>query len=90
MVDLAMGYSYEQPTVVKELICESWFFGLQTLRKNVIFKRVRFNRRNQLPDESVEEYITVLHQLVNSCDYGNFRDEMLRDRLVVGIRDMAL
>ena len=23
MVDLAMGYSYEQPTVVGELICES-------------------------------------------------------------------
>ena len=23
MVDLAMGYSNEQPTVVKELICES-------------------------------------------------------------------
>ena len=22
MVDLAMGYSYEQPTVVRELICE--------------------------------------------------------------------
>ena len=31
MVDLAMGYSNEQPTVVRELICESWFFGLQTL-----------------------------------------------------------
>jgi len=60
------------------------------VRKNVIFKRAQFNRRNQLPDESVEEYTTVLYQLVDSCDYGNFRDEMLRDRLVVGIRDMAL
>jgi len=60
------------------------------VRKNVIFERARFNRRNQLPDESVEEYITVLYQLVDSCDYGNFRDEMLRDRLVVGIRDMVL
>jgi len=56
---------------------------------NVIFERARFNRWNQLPDELVEEYITVLYQLVDSCDYGNFRDEMLRDRLVVGIRDMA-
>ena len=53
--------------------------------KNAIFERARFNRRNQLPDESVEEYTTVLYQLVDSCDYGNFRDEMLWGRLVVGI-----
>ena len=56
----------------------------------MIFERARFNRRNQLPGETVEEYVTVLFNLVDSCNYGELRDEMLRDRLVVGIRDMAL
>ena len=32
----------------------------------------------------------MLYQLVDFCDYGNVKDEMLRDRLVAGIRDMAL
>ena len=60
------------------------------IRKNVIFERARFNRRNQLPDETAEEYVTALFNLVDSCNYGEFREEMLRDRLVVGIRDISL
>ena len=60
------------------------------VRKNVIFERAQFNRRNQLPGETVEEYVTVLFNLVDSCHYAEFKEEMLRDRLVVGIRDLAL
>ena len=60
------------------------------VRKNVIFERARFNRRNQLPGETAEEYVTVLFNLVESCNYNNFKEEMLRDCLVVGIRDTAL
>ena len=60
------------------------------VRKKVIFERARFNRRNQLPEETAEEYIMTLFHLVDSCKYGNLRDEMLRDRLVVGIRDEGL
>ena len=60
------------------------------VRHNVIFERARFNKRNQLTGESAENYITVLHQLAESCEYGNIKDEMIRDRLVVGIRDESL
>lgn len=59
------------------------------VRKNVIFERAIFNRRNQLPGETAEEYVTVLFNLV-SCNYGEFRDEMLCDRLVIGITNTAL
>lgn len=31
-----------------------------------------------------------LYRLADNCDYGALRDEMICDRLVVGIRDMAL
>ena len=60
------------------------------VRKNVIFERARFNRRSQRPDESVEQFITSLYSLADSCDYGTLRDEMIRDRIVVGIRDQSL
>ena len=60
------------------------------VRKNVIFKQARFNKRNQHEGETAEQYITVLYSLVESCEYGELRDEMIRDRLVVGIRDATL
>ena len=60
------------------------------VRKNVIFERARFNRWNQHEGETSEQYITVLYSLVESCEYGELRDEMIRDRLVVGIRNATL
>ena len=60
------------------------------VRHNVTFERACFNKRNQLPGESAENYITVLHQLAESYEYGNIKDEMIRDCLVVGIRDESL
>ena len=60
------------------------------IRKNVIFERARFNRRKQLEGESAEQYITHLYQLAENCDYGELKSEMIRDRLVVGIKDSAL
>ena len=60
------------------------------VRKNVIFERVRFNRRPQLEGETAEQYIAVLYNLADSCNFGTLKGEMIRDRLVVGIRDSSL
>ena len=59
-------------------------------RKNVIFERAPFNRRNQLDGESAEQYITELYKLAESCDYREMKEELIRDRLVVGIKDRTL
>jgi len=58
--------------------------------KNVIFKRARFNRRIQQEGESAEQYIAALYNLAESCEYGTMKSELIRDRLVVGIRDIGL
>lgn len=60
------------------------------VRRNVIFERARFNQRSQLQGESVEHFITTLYTLAEGCNYGDLKDEMIRDRIVVGIRDKAL
>lgn len=60
------------------------------VRCNLIFERAQFNKRNQLEGESAEQYITALYQFAERCEYGNFKSEMIKDRLVVGIRDTAL
>ena len=60
------------------------------VRKNITFERARFNRRSQGDSESSEQFITDLYRLAEDCEYGNLTDQMIRDRIVVGIRDRAL
>ena len=59
-------------------------------RRNVIFERAKFNMRRQEEGEPVDAFITALYGLVEHCGYGNLHDEMVRDRIVVGIRNAAL
>ena len=44
----------------------------------------------QLPGETIEKYVTVSFNLVNSCHHTEFKEEILCDHLVVGIRDLTL
>ena len=60
------------------------------VRRNVIFERAKFNRRSQLAGEPAEQFIMELYTLAEHCNYGDMTDEMIRDRLVVGIQDAAL
>ena len=57
------------------------------VRHNIIFEHARFNRSNQVDGESAEKYIVELYALAETCNYGEMKEEMIRDRLVVGIRD---
>ena len=57
--------------------------------RNVIFERARFNSRRQQEGETVEQYIMELYRLADNCNYQEIK-EMIRDRLVVRIRDKAL
>ena len=57
-------------------------------RKNVPFERYRFNRRMQEPGESYDQYRTALLKLAEGCNFQTITpDEILRDRLVFGIKD---
>lgn len=59
-------------------------------KRNIIFERARFNMRSQQDGESIEEFATTLHTLSKDCDYGNLREQLVRDRFVVGIQDSKL
>lgn len=50
----------------------------------------RFNHRVQQEGETIEQYIMQLYQLMENFEYGAKTDEMIRDRLVVGIKDSRL
>ena len=40
--------------------------------------------------EPVDSFITSLHKLIEHCDYGALKDEVIRDKLVVGLVDEQL
>ncbi|UYV61447.1 hypothetical protein LAZ67_1004888 [Cordylochernes scorpioides] len=50
----------------------------------------RFNQRCQQEGEKVNEFITALHSLAEHCNFEMLHDELIRDRIVVGVRDRAL
>lgn len=56
-------------------------------RRNVIFERFKFNSRTQLPGESADSFITALHTLAEHCEYGTLKEDLIRDRIVVGMTD---
>ena len=57
---------------------------------NVVFERAKFNLCKQEEGETVDTSITSLYQLSEHCAYGNLRDELIRDRIVIGVRDKRL
>ena len=60
------------------------------VRKNVIFERARFNVRVQGSDESIESFLMDLYRLIENCEYGAMEADLLRDKIVVGVRDKKL
>jgi len=54
-----------------------------------IVERFRFYKRNQQQGERVADYVAELRRLAVNCEFGNFLDKALCDRLVCGIRDEA-
>ena len=58
---------------------------------NIIYERYNFHTREQKEDESNSTYITALRRLAKSCSFGNITpDDLLRDRIVCGIKNKHL
>eukprot|EP00731_Ephydatia_muelleri_P004369 Em0002g545a len=54
---------------------------------SVIMQRFNFNGRMQKGEEAVAEYVAELRRIAEHCEFKDTLDEMLRDRLVCGIKD---
>ncbi|XP_064488339.1 uncharacterized protein LOC135400436 [Ornithodoros turicata] len=58
------------------------------VKRNITYERAKF--RSQKEGEPVEEFITDLHALAEHCKFGSLRDELIRDRIVVGVKYRVL
>lgn len=56
----------------------------------VIYERYVFNKAQQENAENFEKYCSRLRHLASSCELGGMHDELLRDRIVLGVSNKAL
>ena len=52
----------------------------------VIAERFKFHKRDQLPGESLADYVAELQHLTTHCAFGAYLNVALRDHLVCGLR----
>ena len=57
--------------------------------KNLIYERMKFNSivQGELP---IHQFIIKLQTQADVCEYGAMKDELVRDRIVVGVSDKKL
>ena len=59
-------------------------------QKNTIHERAMFNTRQQQSGESAEAFIRALFDLAEMCDFGDQKEDHIRDRIVTGLLDKNL
>ena len=52
--------------------------------------RAQFYTRVQKPNETITDFCTALQQLAQKCNWGDHRDQALRDRLQSGVYNQSL
>jgi hypothetical protein len=74
----------------KYIVVRNAFEKYLICKHNVIYQRAQFNKRCQEPGETDEYFISAVYKLAEHCQYGTLHEEMIRDRLVVGLRHNGL
>lgn len=59
-------------------------------KQNVIINTYNFNSRNQEDGETFDSFYAEIRKLVKCCNYEDQENRMLRDKIVMGIRDRNL
>ena len=88
--DILTSFHLSSEDKAKYDVVKEKFEGYFVKRRNVIFERAKFNQRRQEPGEPVDSFITSLHCLAEHCGCGDLHNQMIRDRIVVGLQDISL
>lgn len=89
-LDLYNTFTFEKADDKKDLeIVLKKFTDHFEPRKNVIIERFKFNNIVQKEDQNVDQFVTELKKSVKQCEYKE-EDEMVRDRIVIGLADKSL
>lgn len=85
-VDIFNSFGIESDNVSYETVVTK-FVEHFTPQKNVTMERYKFFSRKQIEGESFTDFITDLQNLSLSCEFENMREDLIRDIIIIGIRD---
>lgn len=57
---------------------------------NVIIEQFKFFRRYQEEGEAFDNFLRDIRNLAKRCEFGNLEENMVRIRLVLGVKDLGL
>ncbi|XP_063538098.1 uncharacterized protein LOC134747405 [Cydia strobilella] len=77
-----------KPTTLQALLKEFDDFFLP--KTNTTVERHRFFTREQKPQESAEQYVFELTKMAAKCGFKDLCDDLVKDRLICGIRNTTL
>ena len=84
--DIILSRGIPEDTHDRVLAAFDNYFGVRT---NIIVERAEFNKLVQNGD-GMDIYINKLYRQAEYCQYGALREELIRDRIVVGVDDDQL
>ena len=58
-------------------------------KRNITYERYTFNIREQ-QNENIETYYAELKKLAKSCEFGELTNSLIKDRMIIGMKDDAL
>ena len=88
--NIMLGFTLTEEQAKDYTVVLKCFNDYYLPKRNVIYERTQFNQRVQLPQETCDSFITDLYKLVDTCEYGGMKDELLRDRIIAGMSDSKL
>ena len=56
----------------------------------IIAERYKFHKAQQEESETVRQYLAKLQKLAETCEFGPYREEAIRDRFVCGLRSQSI
>lgn len=56
-------------------------------KRNITYERYIFMSRKQRSNETIDDYIVTLRNLIISCNYEQLTDSILRDAIVMGVKN---
>ena len=85
--DIFDGFSFEKEDQNDIDTVLDKFEQLCVGEASVVYETFHFSKRNQEEGETIDAYVSSSRKLAKTCNFKTNEERMLRDRIVLGVRD---
>ena len=84
-------FTYEESENKEATECLKWKIAeVWNPQTNVTMEHHKFNTCMQQRGESIQSFVADLKNKASACEFGELKDEMIKDRLVCGVENQRL